>query len=183
MAAPKRRRAPRKAAPRKTNAKRRPARRRPAAKKKPARRRPRKKNPAWDLMGTAVAMLGGAAGGAGAYALDGVALTPPVKMAIMGIGGAGVAVLVGGFSKAAGCGIAGAAGAIVGKTLLDMYMPGSTLGALPGYAYAALPAGSRATRLAPNQLGAVESQLSAVQTDLGAVQTDLGAVESMLYGV
>ena len=183
MAAPKRRRAPRKkAAPRKTNA-RRPARRRPAAKAPARRRRPRKKNPSYDIMGTLVAMVGGASAGAGAYALDGVALSPAIKMAILGLGGGALGVVVGGFSKAAGCGIAAAGAALVTKTALDTYMAGQPLGALPGYAYASLPAGSTTARFAPQQIGAIESQLSAVQTDLGAVQTDLGAVESMLYGV
>lgn len=127
-------------------------------------------------MGTLIAALGGAAVGGGAYALEGVDMTPTYKALILGGGGVALAALVSGWNKAAAAGVGGAGAGIAVKMLLDEYMAKQSadgLGRIPGYARNKFGA----TPMRPHYMHMpMHAQLDAVQADLGAVQANLGAV-------
>jgi len=73
-------------------------------------------------MGTALAALGGAALGAGAYAAEGAALSPVTSAAVLGGGGIVAGLAAGGLNKSVGAGIAGAGAALAALTLLRHFM-------------------------------------------------------------
>jgi len=137
-------------------------------------------------MAAGLAVLGGAAVGGGAYALDGQDLTYNTKTAIVGLGGAALGVAVGMFNAAVGAGIAGAGAALAAKGALEHFMAAKAaetagMGRIPSYAYAKFGATPQNPpyRHMPYQLDAIRAELSGM-SGMGAVVAELDAVEASL---
>lgn len=132
--------------------------------------RRRKLNPSFNIVGMAAAALAGAGLGAIAYGLQGQDLAPNVQTAILGVGGVAAGAVISGWSPGIGAGIAGGAGAIAAKRLLDQHMTSSesTTSAVMGRLY-----GGRY----PRQLRGARSPLN---VDMRAVQAQLNAIQARL---
>lgn len=139
------------------------------------RRTRRRRNPSIGgiIVDGLLALAGGGAVGAGAYALDGANLGQGAKAGIIAGGGAVIGGVVSLFSKSAGAGIIGAGAAFGLKTALEMLLVSGgtqpqqaaevpTTAALAGYGYPAL--------------GAVEAELAGVDVHMNAVEAELAGV-------
>lgn len=120
MAARRRRR--RRSSARRSPAPRRRRRRSGTRRVHTTRRRRTRRNPSFNIKGTLIGALGGALLGAGAYALAGQNLSPPVRMAIAaGVGIVG-GVAVSAINPSAGAGVAGGGVAVATLQGLAHYM-------------------------------------------------------------
>lgn len=160
-----------------------PRRRRSRARSNPSRsrrgtRRRRRRNPGIDLMGTIIAMLGGAVIGAGAYALEGQGFKPTTGAIVKAGGGAVLGAAAGMLHKGLGAGIAGGGMALGILDLMRHFIESkptttSGLGRIPNYAYRTFgrtPEYPRYYHLP--QTGAVQADLRGMR----AVQADLRGV-------
>lgn len=134
------------------------------------------------MMGTIVAMLGGAVLGAGAYALEGQGFKPTTAALVKAGGGAVLGAAAGMLNKGLGAGIAGGGMALAVLDLMRTFIeskPATTtgLGRIPRYAYRTFgrtPEYPRYYHLP--QMGAVQADLRG----MGAVQADLRGMRAHL---
>jgi hypothetical protein len=137
-------------------------------------------------MSTAIAFLGGATMGAGAYALEGPLgkrdMQPWMKGAIVAGVGLGLGALVSTFNKAAGAGVAGGGGAVAAYEVIKIQMQKQSegLGQIPGYAYRKFGHTSAQPGYYHLPNPAEYAQLNAVGAELGAMQAQLDAVGAEL---
>lgn len=167
-----RRRTTRKAAPRR--------RRRTTTRRKVTRRRKRNPMKSFDVKGTLMASLAGAAAGAGAYGLKGQDLSANAQAGILAAGGLILGGLISAWNKPIGAGMAGGGVALGAKLALDQYMAQKAategMGRIPNYGY-------RKFGHTPAHPAYRNLPMGAVQADLGAVQADLGGYQATMAGM